>query len=88
MSDKFASFAQSPNTPSEQAFAVTPDDQSALSTVPKYLYVGNGGHVTLRTVDSAADVVFRNVPSGGYLYVRASHVRASGTTASGIVACA
>lgn len=88
MPDEFERFTQSPLTPSELAFAVSPNDTAALSTVPKYLYVGIGGRVTLRTVDSSSDVVFENVPSGGYLYVRASHVRSSGTTASAIVACA
>lgn len=88
MSDEFGSFAQSPTTPSEYAYVVVPADASALPAVPKFLYVGSGGDVTLRTVDAEADVVFRNVPAGGYLFVRASHVRASGTTAGDIVACA
>lgn len=88
MTDEFQGTAQSALTPSENAFPVTPDDESPLSSVPKYLYVGSGGSVTLRTLDAAADVVFENVPSGGYLYIRASHVRATGTTAAAIVACA
>lgn len=88
MSDEFEGLAQSVLTPSENAFPVTPDDSAPLMAVPKYLYVGGAGNVTLRTVDAAADVVFRNVPAGGYIYVRASHVRSAGTTATAIVACA
>lgn len=88
MTDKFNSSTQSLLTPSENAFAVTPHDTNALPTVPKYLYVGSGGDVTLRTVDGSSDVVFENVPNGGYIYARASHVRAAGTTATAIVACA
>ncbi|MBV7258275.1 spike base protein, RCAP_Rcc01079 family [Erythrobacter crassostreae] len=88
MSDEFATLAQSPLTPSEHAFAVTPDDVVALPTIPKYLYVGTGGSIALRTKDASADVSFLNVPDGGYLYVRAEFVRASGTTATDIVACA
>lgn len=88
MSDKFESTSQSLITPSEHAFAVTPHDAEPLATIPKYIYVGMGGRVTLRTKGSDADVVFENVPAGGYLYVRASHVRATGTTASAIVGCA
>jgi hypothetical protein len=88
MSDQFQTTTQSLLTPSEQAFAVLPDDNQPLMAVPKYLYVGGGGQVTLRPVGAASDVVFENVPAGGYLYVRASHVRAAGTTATAIVACA
>ena len=88
MEDDFASNLPSALTPSESAYAVTPHDTLALPAVPKFLYVGIGGRVTLRTRDAATDVVFENVPAGGYIYVRASHVRASGTTASAIVACA
>ncbi|WP_176473186.1 spike base protein, RCAP_Rcc01079 family [Sphingomonas lenta] len=36
--------------------------------------------------DDDADVVFRNVPAGALLRVRASHVRATGTTATDILA--
>ncbi len=88
MADEFESIAQSVLTPSEHAFGVTPDDIAPLMSVPKYLYVGGGGRVTLRAMDSSTDVVFENVPAGGYIYVRASHVRATGTTATAIVACA
>ena len=88
MPDEFAAQSQTAATPSEHAFAVMPNDTAPLPTVPKYLYVGGGGTVVLRTVDSQADVTFVNVPDGGYLYVRASHIRASGTTATDIVACA
>ena len=88
MADNFDNSAQSVLAPSENAFTVTPHDTDALQTVPKYLYVGSGGDVTLRTVDGTSDVVFMNVPNGGYIYVRASHVRATGTSASAIVACA
>ena len=88
MSDEFEGSAQSVLTPSENAFAVTPDNAAPLMVVPKYLYVGGAGNVTLRAKDSSTDVVFANVPAGGYIYVRASHVRQAGTTATAIVACA
>lgn len=88
MSDEFQGSAQSVLAPSENAFPVTPSDLTALPTVAKYLYVGRAGNVIVRAKNSAADVLFENVPAGGYVYVRASHVRATGTTASAIVACA
>ena len=88
MADEFEYAAQSVLTPSENAYPVTPNNTAALPLTPKYLYVGGGGRVTLRAANSIADVVFENVPAGGYIYVRASHVRATGTTATAIVACA
>ena len=88
MADKFEGTAQSVLTPAENAFAVIPHDTNPLLTLPKYLYVGGGGRETLRMLDGAGDVVFENVPAGGYIYVRASHVRATGTTATAIVGCA
>lgn len=88
MLDKFAAFGSSPATPSENAYPVIPSDTAALPAIPKYLYVGRTGNVALRTSDALSDVVFENVPAGYYLFVRASHVRASGTTAGAIVACA
>lgn len=88
MSDEFENLAQSVLTPSENAFAISPHDNDPLIAVPKYLYVGGGGRVTLRAMDSSDDVVFENVPAGGYIYVRASHVRLTGTTATSIVGCA
>lgn len=88
MTDTFKDTTRSLLTPSENAFPIVPSDTVALPSVPKYLYVGGAGRVTLRTVGSATDVVFESVPAGAYLYVRASHVRSTGTTATAIVACA
>jgi hypothetical protein len=88
MADEFDGQAQSTLTPSENAFAVIPHDTLPLAAVTKYLYVGGTGRVTLRAMESSADVVFENVPAGAYLYVRASHVRSTGTTATAIVGCA
>lgn len=73
---------------SRAPFAVTPHDSDALPLIPKALYVGTGGHLALRGVDAAGDVVFRNVAAGQVLDVRAQFVRATGTTAADIVGLA
>lgn len=86
--DHFESTADSPSAPAELCFAVVPSDSGELSVVTKALYVGTGGDVTLRSLRSTADVVFRNVPDGAVLDVRTRAVRASGTTASDIVGLA
>lgn len=88
MSDEFQNSAKSILAPSENAFTVSPSDSVPLTSVSKYLYIGGAGRVTLRAKDADTDVTFENVPAGGYIYVRTSHVRASGTTATDIVACA
>lgn len=85
MSDPFEHLADAPSAPSRAPFAVVPDDSASLPRVPKGLYVGKGGDVVLRGVDAEADVTYRNLPDASYIAVRASHVRASGTTAADIV---
>jgi hypothetical protein len=74
--------------PSRAPFAVTPHDTNELGTIPKALYVGTGGNITLRGVGGTADVIFKNVANGQVLDVRAQYVRATGTTAADIVALA
>lgn len=86
--DNFSNFADSPSSPASNCFAITPSDSTQLALVTKALYIGTGGDVTLRSVQSGADVVFRNVATGSVLDVRASYVRATGTTAANIVGLA
>ncbi len=69
-------------------YPITPHDTDPLPVVPKAIYVGTAGDVTLRGIGAEADVTFRNCPAGVELMVRASHVRATGTTASDLVAMA
>lgn len=88
MTDPFASHADSTLAPSADCFAITPNDNAGLPRVTKALYVGTGGDVVLRPLRSDVDVLFRNLPSGGILDVRASAVRATGTTAADLVALA
>jgi hypothetical protein len=84
-SDRFSSYADSPDSPANHAFAIVPSDSAELPIVTKAIYVGSSGDVTLRPLRAAADVTYRNVPDGAYLTVRASHVRATGTTATDLV---
>jgi hypothetical protein len=83
--DRFGAYADSPDAPAAQAFAIVPSDGAELPAVTKAIYVGSSGDVTLRPVQGAVDVTYRNVPAGAYLTVRASHVRATGTTAGDLV---
>ncbi len=86
MADKFANQSDSTNSPARDVFALVPSDTAALSPIPKGIYVGSGGDVTLRAVDSQADATYRNLADASYIAVRAIYVRATGTTASNLVA--
>ncbi|MGB3166557.1 MAG: hypothetical protein WBA68_07275 [Alteraurantiacibacter sp.] len=86
--DPFAHTNDSPIAPSEDCFAITPDDAADLPRATKAIYVGEGGDVTLVPVRGEDAVTFRNLPAGAILDVRVRAVRAIGTTASAIVGLA
>lgn len=71
--------------PFREALAVSPHDTNAISRC-RALYVGGAGNVTLRTNDDDGDVLFTGVPAGSVLPIGAKYVRATGTTATAIVA--
>lgn len=77
--DPFEDFSDSLIAPAKHAFAVTPDDNDDLPSATKALYVGNGGDVVVRPVESSQDVVFVNVPAGAILPIRARAIRTSST---------
>jgi len=79
----------SPMTPSRKIYSVTPSDELIeLRPLPKALYIGVGGDITLIATDDVEAVLFQNIPDGFILSVRAQYIRATGTTASNIVALA
>ncbi len=88
MSDKFSNDPDDAKAPSRLPYEVVPSDTVALPVLPKALRVGNGGTLVLRGVDSEFDVTLLNVASGETFDIRASHVRSTGTTCTGIVALA
>ncbi len=83
--DAFASHARSAIDPARGAFVITPHNSDALAVLPRAIFVGTGGSVVLRAVDSGADVTLKNLASGQVIDVRAQYVRASGTTAADLV---
>ena len=84
--DRFSNVSDSILAGSRAPYAVAPDDVAPLPAVPKGIFVGTGGDVTLRGAGSDADVTYRNLPDASYIAVRASHVRATGTTATNLIA--
>jgi hypothetical protein len=69
----------------DNALAVTPSDTTALSTPCRRLYIGVTGNLTIIPVGGQVAVEFQSVPVG-FLDVHATYVKATGTTATGIVA--
>lgn len=85
MSDAFALNADSVFAPARRVRAVTPADDTDLSLgVCKALLIGGGGTISLIAADDTAAVTL--TVEAGVLPVRAKRVRATGTTATDIVA--
>jgi hypothetical protein len=84
--DGFVQNNDSVENPSRNPYAVVPSDAVELAIIPKRLFIGTAGNVTLRGIGAQADVVYKNVGSGVYLDVRPQFVRATGTTAADIIA--
>ncbi|MDO7844606.1 spike base protein, RCAP_Rcc01079 family [Sphingomonas immobilis] len=84
--DDFRDYSSGIGSPVTRALAITPSDAAALDFRPRALFVGSGGSLTLRLPDDAADSVWSNIPDGTLLPVRPIAVRATGTTATGILA--
>ena len=85
MSDRYAGSGDDLLSPASMAAAVTPSDSAALPVASKRLWVGGAGNVTVVTVGGST-VTYTGVPAGTYLQVRANQVKATGTTATNIVA--
>lgn len=84
MTYSFSSFAATESSPARNAAAVTPADGENLATPAKALWVGAFGDVSVDTVGGQTAVVFKGC--AGVLPVAVVRVRATGTTATDIVA--
>lgn len=68
-------------------FAVTPSDSADLTAVTRGLYVGvSGDVVVVPAYGDGTAVTFKTVPAGMILPVMAIRVKATGTTATNILA--
>ena len=67
------------------AFSITPSDNSDLSSITTALYVGFTGNLNIICSGDTTPVIFYNVPGGSFVPLQVKRVRASGTTASGII---
>jgi hypothetical protein len=85
--DRFDNFADTLTSPARIAFAITPSDTASLTILPKAIVSGTSGTVTLQAADSDNDVVISCV-AGQTLPIRARYIRATGTSATGLVGLA
>ena len=84
MIDTFKTFARSLTSPPEYAQEIAPSDAAALPFVTRALYVGGAGDVALRLM-GGAEVTLRNMQAGSLIPIRIDRVKASGTTATGLI---
>lgn len=87
LNDSFSAEQVSPplESPGTSAAAVTPG-VAELDPTPRALYVGVTGDVEVTMYETGTDIVFTAVPAGSVLPIRVSHVTATNTTATNIVA--
>lgn len=74
------------------AFAITPADATPLDQPTRAIFVGTAGNIAVKMVgydgeDSSANptIIFKNVPAGAILPIRAAFVLSAGTTAADLV---
>lgn len=72
---------------SRKFFGIVPSDSAALPTIPKGVYVGGGGNITMRGADGD-DVVLVAVQAGSLLPISPTLIKAAGTTATFLVGLA
>ena len=72
--------------PAVNASVVTPSDTTDLARPARGLYIGGAGDIRLDTVGGQTNVLFAGTVTGSIVPVQATRIRATGTTATNIVA--
>jgi hypothetical protein len=70
------------NFAARNAVTIVPHATNAVQPIPDQVYVGGTGDITCRLMGDSVDVVFKAVPVGTLLPIRAQYIRATGTTAT------
>jgi hypothetical protein len=83
--DRFSDFPTNLVAPARDGAAVVPNDSLDLAQLPRALFIGGTGNVSV-TLAGGQALIFQNCPAGSVLPVRARRVHMSGTTATAIVA--
>ncbi len=83
--DKFSDYPTTLTAPARDAAAVVPNDATDLPVLPRAIYVGQTGAVSVR-MSGGQTAVFANAQAGSFLPIRATGINARGTTATGLIA--
>ena len=83
--DRFKNSSDSVSDPARALVAIDATSSATLNSVPKALFIGTGGNVSIRAIDDDVAVTLRNVPSGTILPIRAAQLDPALTTARDIV---
>jgi hypothetical protein len=68
------------------AAAVTPSDTLDLTTVTRWLYIGGAGNLAVVMFGTGTNLTLTGLLAGTLLPMRVSRVKATGTTATNILA--
>lgn len=74
------------SAPADSAVVITPDDNTDLVNNTKSIYVGGTGNLSVVMLGDGSTVLFSGIPAGAILPIQVKRIRATGTTASLIVA--
>jgi hypothetical protein len=85
MADAFANLSGGLDSPATKAFAIVTDNATLLTNATRCVYVGVTGDVTALLVGDTASVLFKGVPAGTFMPIRAQRIDATGTTATNLV---
>lgn len=85
MTDTFSDHKPHLNAPARKAFSVTPHNSNELTVLPREIYVGGAGDLTVILADDTAAVTYAAVAAGTTLSIRPKIIKATGTTATNIV---
>jgi len=73
------------DAPSEQAFAITPDNNNDLQLVTRGLYVGGAGDINMIMAGDSAPVLRKNCIAGMVYPWRVKRVLSDNTTATNLI---
>lgn len=81
--DNFTSHTKGLEAPADRGEAITPNDGADLTYTTRGIYVGGAGNIVATM--GGVDVTFTAVQAGTVLPIRATRIKATGTTATGLV---
>ena len=84
MADIFGDHSAGLTAPGEHAFAITPNDSTALTIATRAIYVGGNGNLKVTTVGGET-ITFTGVVAGMIYPLRVALVWSTGTTATNLI---